>query len=347
MITLQHAGMSSLNRPADDYGLTLILGGAEGSLWDMTNLYANLAYIAKQDRYDQNTTYRQIQVQEASSTQTSRVSQIGPATAWLTLEALLEVSRPGHENYWREFSSSRKVAWKTGTSYGLRDGWAIGSDSRYTVGVWVGNASGEGKAGLTGIQVAAPILFDVFDKLERPDHWFYAPKHLMKPVYICKDNGYLTNSECASKKIWIPKESHFQQVSPHHHLVHLDKDRRWRVHGRCESVNNMQHVSWFTLPAGQAFYYEKSHSQYHTLPPFRDDCREQLVERKQDGPIDLLYPLPNTRIYIPTDLAQQKSRTVFEAVHREQDAVLFWHLDQHYLGATESFHQLALNITPG
>lgn len=72
-----------------------------------------------------------------------------------------------------------------------------------------------------------------------------------------------------------------------------------------------------------------------------------MVEQKQQGPIDLLYPLPNTRIYIPTDLGHHKSRTVFEAVHREPDSVLYWHLDQQYLGATEHFHQLALNILPG
>ncbi len=343
---LQHAGMTTLNRPVDDYGLTLILGGAEGTLWDMTNLYANLAYVAKQDRYDNDTKYQQIHVSTSDSATTSRISDIGQAAAWMTLDALVEVARPGNENYWREFSSSRTLAWKTGTSYGMRDGWAIGSDTKYTVGVWVGNANGEGKAGLTGIQAAAPVLFDVFDKLDRPAQWFSAPKHLMKPVSICKDNGYLTNAACDSKKIWIPKESHFQQISPHHRLVHLDKDGK-RVHGRCESVKNMHHVSWFSLPAGQAFYYEKSHSGYKVLPQFRADCRPQWVENRQDGPIDLLYPLPDTRIYIPTDLASTKSRTVFEAVHREQDSVLYWHLDQHYLGTTASFHQLALNISPG
>lgn len=343
---LQHAGMTTLTRPVDDYGLTLILGGAEGSLWDMTNLYANVAYLAKQERYDSDTKYKQIRVMQNETADTTRISDIGPATAWLTLDALVEVSRPGNDNYWREFSSSRTIAWKTGTSYGLRDGWAIGSDPKYTVGVWVGNANGEGKPGLTGIHAAAPILFDVFDKLDRPERWFAAPRHLMKPVNVCKDDGYLSNAGCDSKKIWIPKESHFEQISPYHHRVHLDANDQ-RVHGRCESINNMHHVSWFSLPAGQAYYYAKSHTAYHDLPAYRDDCVAQSAGNKQDVPIDLLYPLPGTRIYIPVDLAQQKSRTVFEAVHREQGAVLYWHLDQKYLGTTRSFHQLALNITPG
>ncbi len=344
---LQQAGMRTLSRPVDDYGLTLILGGAEGTLWDMANIYSNVAHLARQDRFNVTTHYRKIKILQDDNTDTNRIAQIDPASAWLTLNALLEVSRPGTENFWREFSSSRKVAWKTGTSFGLRDGWAIGSDNLHTVAVWVGNASGEGKAGLTGILAAAPIMFDVFDKLERPAKWFTAPKHLMKPIQVCKDNGYLSNAHCETKTVWIPAHSHFQKISPHHRYVHLDQTRQWRVHSRCEQVRNMQHVSWFVLPPGQASFYRQSHNHYRELPAYRADCRQQLAEQKQHGPLDLLYPLPGTRIYIPTELNRQKSRTIFEAVHREQDTVLYWHLDQQYLGTTHKFHELALDIKPG
>jgi penicillin-binding protein 1C len=344
---LQQAGMSTLSRPADDYGLTLILGGAEGSLWDMASIYANLAYIAKQDRYQLDAHYKKIKVNIADSTETNRIAQISPATAWMTLDALLAVSRPGQESYWREFSSSRKVAWKTGTSFGLRDAWAIGSDTRHTVAVWVGNASGEGRAGLIGVKSAAPIMFDIFNKLDRPERWFTKPLQLMKPVHICKRDGYLSSAGCEAKQVWIPRESNFQQTSPNYRLVHLDKNGRWRVNSRCESVGNMKHVSWFELPPGQAFYYQHSHTDYRSLPSLRPDCRQYLANDTQHGPIDILYPLPGTRIYIPVDLGQHKSRTVFEAVHRGNKSTLFWHLDNQYLGKTENFHNLVLNIEPG
>jgi len=344
---LQQAGMTTLTRPADDYGLTLILGGSEATLWEMASIYANLAYTAKQDRYQLDARYRAIKVDAAGATTTNRIAQISPATAWMTLNALLAVSRPGQESHWREFSSSRKVAWKTGTSFGLRDAWAIGSDAKYTVAVWVGNASGEGRAGLTGVKSAAPIMFDIFNKLDKPESWFVKPLHLMKSVQICKQNGYLSGAGCESKQVWIPRESHFQQASPHHRVVHLDGNKQWRVNGRCETVSNMQHVSWFELPPGQAFYYQRSHAKYRALPALRPDCRSHIASTKQHGPIDILYPLPGTRIYIPVDLGQQKSRTVFEAVHSKTDSTLFWHLDEKYLGATENFHNLALNIEPG
>ena len=75
----------------------------------------------------------------------SRPQRIEPGSAWHTLEALLEVNRPGVHGAWRSFDSSRRIAWKTGTSMGFRDGWAIGVTPEYAVGVWVGNADGEGR----------------------------------------------------------------------------------------------------------------------------------------------------------------------------------------------------------
>ena len=82
----------------------------------------------------------------------------------LTLSALTEVNRP-EEIDWKSIPSMQTIAWKTGTSYGFRDAWAVGVTPRYTVGVWVGNATGEGKPGLVGAQTAGPVLFDIFSYL--------------------------------------------------------------------------------------------------------------------------------------------------------------------------------------
>ena len=84
---------------------------------------------------------------------------------WKTFEVLSELSRPIGEGQWEEFSSSSKIAWKTGTSFGNRDAWSIGITPEYVVVIWVGNSDGEGRPGLTGTNIAAPIMFDVFDQL--------------------------------------------------------------------------------------------------------------------------------------------------------------------------------------
>jgi len=348
--TLKNMGMNSLFRDADGYGLALILGGSEGSLWDLTQMYANLAYIAKQKTTRPNATYFAAKLTSDQSTQTNRRVDMQAGAAWLTLQALQFVSRPNGDSHWRNFASSQRIAWKTGTSYGLRDGWAIGSNQRYTVGVWVGNASGEGKPGLTGLSSAAPILFDVFNYLPATP-WFARPDAMLTKVTVCREDGLLSNGNCKTKSDWMPIEAGFQRVSHHYQRVHLDSSGRWRVHSHCEPVSHMQHVNWFSLPPTQAYYYKKHHSQYKTLPPYRKDCSDALHQAsytKQNKVMELVYPSEmNTKIYIPIDLAGSKSQTILEAVHKSPDTTIYWHLNDTYLGATKTFHRLAVDIAPG
>lgn len=342
---LSQLGMTTLQRSAEDYGLTLVLGGAEGNLWELTAMYANLADLARAPGRTDAACYHRPLLLQGESSLTERRAELGPGAAWLTLEALIEVTRPGAEDHWESFNSSQKIAWKTGTSFGLRDGWAIGSTSRYTVGVWVGNANGTGVAGLTGVGTAAPILFELFDLLP-PADWFAAPNGDLKSIEVCTDDGYLPNGNCETDETLIPLHSHFGQVTPYHRLVHLDRSGQWRVDAGCERVAGMTGSNWFVLPPGMEYYYRKRHPGYRPLPPIRSDC----VSNSEDGsggPIDLLYPLPGTKVYIPRDLDGQFSRMVCEAVHRESDAVLYWHLDTEYLGTTKVFHQQTILVEPG
>ncbi len=125
---LRGAGMTTLTRPADDYGLTLILGGAEGNLWDISAMYASLADVARAGAADAAPRFHELTILHGVAPR-SRRATIGTGAAWLTLDALLEVPRPGEEGHWKTFASSRRIAWKTGTSVGLRDGWAVGNSS--------------------------------------------------------------------------------------------------------------------------------------------------------------------------------------------------------------------------
>jgi penicillin-binding protein 1C len=271
-------------------------------------------------------------------------AEVDPASAWLTLKALLEVARPGDEASWRSFATSRRIAWKTGTSWGLRDAWAVGNTSRYTVGVWVGNADGEGKPGLTGSVAAAPIMFALMERLE-PSEWFVEPTLWMKEVQVCRNDGYLANGACDSRAELIPKSSHFDRISPYNQEVHLDAQRRYRVDSSCERIDRMRHENWFVLPPGPEFYFKRQHASYRSLPPYRSDCAGAASAAQ--SPMEFLYPNLGTRLYIPIDFNTQRGRTVFEAVHRDPNAVLHWHLDDRYVGETRVFHQQALDISAG
>jgi penicillin-binding protein 1C len=349
---LKGMGMSTLANPPNHYGLTLILGGAEGTLWDITGMHANLAYLARQQLPGRARNYRRLQLLQSEANAEDRdvaprsSSAISPAAAWLTLNALLEVPRPGEDSNWRSFASSRKIAWKTGTSWGQRDAWAIGSTSRYTVSVWAGNASGDGRPGLTGSVAAAPIMFELHNRLPGAA-WFPAPLLTMRRVEVCRNDGYLANDICEHEPQWVPANSHFDRQSPYNILVHLDASGTARVDSSCERVASMRHVGWFVLPPAQEFYYRRNAAAYRELPPVRGDCSRTLAGRSGKSVMDFLYPNADTQLYIPFDLDGRRGRAVFEAVHRDPEAVLFWHIDGRFIGSTHTYHQQPLALEAG
>ena len=343
LMQLRQLGFSHLTRSARDYGLSLILGGAEASLWDLSVAYANLAHRAAQDQQHQQPFWQQGRLLQASNFNRTRVATLSTASAWLTIESLLDVARPGDEGYWEKFSSSRKVAWKTGTSYGQRDAWAIGTTPDYTVGVWAGNAAGEGRAGLTGTQSAAPILFNTFSVLPPSKAWFPRPDWQMTSILICRDDGYLSNGHCQTKTVHAPLSSHFARISPYHQRIHLDASGQWRVTSECESVAHMQIRDWFVLPPDQASYYQQYHANYLPLPPLRADCQSD----SQQDMLSLVYPQDHTQIYLPRELDGKLGKTIFRAVPRRPETLLYWHLDNQFIGATQTFHQQAVQPSAG
>ncbi|MBI3187891.1 MAG: penicillin-binding protein 1C, partial [Gammaproteobacteria bacterium] len=340
---LKALGLSTLFRPADDYGLTLILGGAETSLWDMAQAYAQLAAITINN--NSIPVYQPLSIiqNKAAQSRSQTKSDFGEGAAWLTLQAMMEVNRPGVDNYWREFSSSRKVAWKTGTSFGLRDAWAIAVTPDYTIAVWAGNASGEGVAGLSGTQSAAPLLFSVLNLL--PDSgWFTEPEFDLRTIEICADDGYLLQQGCTAKPIKLPRNSHFAQVSNWHKQLYLSTSGNHRVHSGCEIDKNMRAVSLLQLPPGMAHYYRRWNPHYRDLPPWRKDC---LVLEDANTVMEFLYPEQGAEIFLPVDIDGKQKPLISEAVHSEAGSSLHWHLDNNYLARTRDFHQLAFIAMPG
>ena len=181
---LQGFGLTTLVRPPGDYGLSLVLGGAEGSLWEMVGAYRQLGWQAHP-----RPTWQPLSLTGDAEESEAPPGRLAATAAWRTLEALVEVKRPGVLGAWRSFASSRPVAWKTGTSFGFRDAWAIGTTPDVTIGVWVGNADGEGRPELVGLRAAAPVLFDLLDAMP-PGPWFDPPEGLAS-VEVCAHSGLL------------------------------------------------------------------------------------------------------------------------------------------------------------
>jgi penicillin-binding protein 1C len=265
---------------------------------------------------------------------------------WYTFEAMQQVERPSSSGEWELFSANKRIAWKTGTSIGFRDAWAAGVTPTYAVGVWVGNADGEGRPGLIGVEKAAPVLFEIFEQLPGGDAWFDPPYDAMEQAAVCRQSGYRAGNYCTSDTLWIPKGGLNAPVCPFHQLLHLDASGQFQVSSDCAAASEMQHVPWFVLPPMQEYFFKSKNPNYLSPPPFRPDCIASAASQDHN-PMQFIYPKYNTKIYVPVDLNGKLGSTVFKAAHRKSETLVYWHLDGTYLGSTQTFHEMALQPSVG
>jgi penicillin-binding protein 1C len=339
---LRSLGITSLFRPGGEYGLPLILGGAEVTLWDITGLDAGLGRTARNLRQSGTAFFAPSFFSRPSPPVPPGEggSPLSAGAAWLTLDALTSVVRPGEEAAWQIFAGARRIAWKTGTSFGFRDAWAVGLTSRWTVGVWVGNASGEGRAELRGSTTAAPLLFEIFSFLE-PSGWFEKPYGDLDTVPVCALSGFPLGPHCGSSKYAdIPRNA------PHHPpcafcrsvILNERQDRQVVLSGGTTEKTVTR--NWFVLPPAEEWYYRRWNLDYKALPPAAGSSRIA-------PPMALFTPEENSRVYVPIELDGSPGQLVLMAAHRDGSAVIHWHLDETYLGSTEVFHEMEIRPPPG
>ncbi len=345
---LQDLGMSSIDKSADHYGLSLILGGGEVSLWEMCGAYASMGRILIRFNED-NSRYSTQDVRAPSYVSTTYHSSdlykphgLTAGSIYNTFMAMKSVLRPDEEGDWEQFESSRPIAWKTGTSYGHRDAWAIGVSPSYTIGVWVGNADGEGKNGLIGVKKAGPVLFDVLNRLPESS-FFKEPVDDLIALPTCGKSGFLASPHCTPiDTIYSTVQGQNSKVCPYHKLIHLDSEGN-RVSSKCESPSKMDHIGWFELPPSMAFYYRKQHPDYKKAPSFRLDC----IQEASGELMSFLYPTEEAKLYLPVDLDGEREAAIFKATHQDPKSILYWHLDNEYLGYTEDIHSMKIMSEKG
>ncbi|ARV15606.1 penicillin-binding protein 1C [Polaribacter sp. SA4-12] len=342
--------LKDLRKSANHYGLTLALGGAESNLWDLCKSYASMSstvnhYTENSSRYFTNEfsepsfyVDKKIDLGEKSSEKII----FDAASIYLTFESLKDVNRPNADQNWEFFDSSKQIAWKTGTSFGFRDAWAIGTTKDYVVGVWVGNADGEGRPGLVGVQAAAPILFDVFDKLPNSE-WFEKPFDEMTEVEICSKSGFRATNICEEKKLKFVQNAGLKTAPcPFHILVNVDASENYQVNTSCERLENIKQKPWFVLPPLMEYYYKDKNPFYKPLPKFRNDC---LSESKNS--MKFMYPTEESTIFLPKNFDGKKNELILKIAHSNNEAKLFWYLDTAFLGTTEEEHEFSIDLNTG
>jgi penicillin-binding protein 1C len=338
-------GLKSLNQPAGHYGLSMILGGGDVTLWEMTGLYAGMARTLQsfnenkgQYRYDlsdfQPLSYHAVAEMKSEKTQEYLISA---GAAWHTLKAMQMLRRPDAESNWQQFSNSQSIAWKTGTSYGHKDAWAIGLNSTYVVGVWIGNADGEGRPDLTGVAAAAPLMFSIFDILGGNAN-FPMPVADMEMMSVCKQSGQRSSAICPDVEVVPMAKNAFKTSSCNYHrLLHLDDSEKYMVNSMCYPVHKMVTKPWFILPPAQAWFYKKYNADFSLPPELKYDCIAQ-----DKGHMEMIYPRNFTKVFVPVEIDGQQGKVVFEAAHQNPEAKIFWYLNDEFIGETIRNHQLGL-----
>lgn len=345
LLMLRGMGLHSIDRSADDYGLSLIVGGAESTLWELAGAYASMGHVLGNYgrmglRYRTGDVRPPHLLRDTSGATVPEPLQGRPVLSapaiYFTLKALREVVRPEDEQGWNNFAGQQQIAWKTGTSYGHRDAWAIGLTSRYCVAVWTGNASGEGRPGLTGTLAAAPLLFDLFGLLP-PSPSPEPPYDAMVRIPVCLASGFRAGVDCPEQDtVWTAPEGMRTPVCPYHVRVLLDPSGTHRTSGG-QGIS----TAWFTLPPAMEHYYALRHPNYRPLPPWLPGMGSA------DAPMEILYPEAGATLLIPVQLDGTKGNMVVEVAHRDPRATLFWDLDGTFMGTTTGDHRMALSPVQG
>ncbi len=280
-------------------GLSVVLGGCGVKLEEMTEMYSAFANhgIYYRPNFLQNDTANIIPVR-----------LISPSAAYMISDILTQLNRPEMPS---DVASSAlhipKISWKTGTSYGRRDAWSIGFNSDYTIGVWIGNFSGEGVPELTGAEMAAPLLFELFNTLD----YNSSKSRLIPPAeldfrLVCPESGLLPDEKCANRIIdyYIPQVSSVRRCD-HLKKVFVNIDSTYSYCTTCLPLNGYSTVEYPNLEPDILTYYESEHVTYRKIPPHNPKCnrlfeghppqiksllnkKEYTVERNEKNPPQLL-----------------------------------------------------------
>jgi penicillin-binding protein 1C len=343
---LQDFKFTTINRRPRDYGISLVLGGAEVTLWDLSQAYTNLGlgvklYAKIPDSFLGKKHYP-ISVLREKKPVVNQELPISPQAIFHTLQALQLVKRPTEEQDWNLYESANSIAWKTGTSFGFRDAWSIGYNGRYVVGVWIGNSDGEGRPNLTGVLAASPVMFKVFKQLPLGEE-ISLPISDFRELKLCKETGYLANIYCITEKSAIASSIKNQQPCPFHKQIFLDSLGQYQVNNSCYPIHLMKKDTIWNLPPLVEWFYKKKRPMISTSMRFLKTC-----ETREQDKMEFIYPKSHVHTFYRTkDYYGNHSPLIFQVAYTMGRGKLFWYLDDELIQNTEIEHSVLLSPDEG
>jgi len=295
---LKKADFQTVKKHEKDLGLSIVLGGCGVTLEEMTQLYAAFANDGnwqKAKMLDDKLTERKVR----------NTSIISTSATYLVTEILAQIKRPDLPNNFDYTYRLPKIAWKTGTSFGRRDAWSIGYNKKYTVGVWVGNFSGEGVPELSGAEIATPLLFQIFNTIDynTSSEWFRQPKEVVSRQ-VCAESGDLPSEYCSNKILdySIKNISHTRKCT-HLKKFYLNLSESMSYCMQCLPVEAYKEKLYNNLSPELISFYELKHILYEKIPTHNPNCT-RFFKTASNAPI-ITNPNNGSEYYLSENDTQQ------------------------------------------
>lgn len=312
---LRGLGFGGFSRNSEYYGLGLVLGNCEVRLEALVNAYLVLARLGLAQEA--------VLVRDDAAVQPRRMLSEGVVLAlWYMLE------QPFPDEPWtnlvRPNDRTQRICWKTGTSSGYHDAWAVAFNGHYVVGVWLGNTDGRPSHRLIGAQAALPLAARVFRSLPVPSVSAWPPvEGRLAQVSVCTATGLPAGP-------WCPVTS--TAMFPAEQYLH----RRCDVHQA--GGNDIVAVHW---PA------ETRHWDLAKVPEARKDVvtggTEPSAQRDRRRKLAIKTPVHNATYVLSGEEGRDRIRLEANAVRE----TLQWYCNGRYLGVSNYHNPLFMELTPG
>lgn len=330
--TLRLLGVDSLVPEPGHYGLSAAVGALEMTPLELAGVYVALARDGRT---------RSLKVLEEGRRPEEAREVFSPGAAWLTRRALSLKDRPDFPARRRLTGLPPRVHWKTGTSFGHRDAWAVGSGPRHTAVVWLGNLDNAPSVHLVGAEAAGPVLFDVLEAvgprgraaLEDPDA--VPPADLMQ-VEVCAYSGHLATDACAERRhVYARRTSVPTEPCPYHQRVEVDVATGLAVGPQCRAGREVESRVYLSWPASIRRFLGEQHRRLPEPPAPAPGCEPGGAEA---APRIVSPPEGQVALLIPGVAPEQQEVPLeAEAAHARE---LTWFVDGTYLGRAKADERL-------
>lgn len=339
---LAASGVTNLKSP-EWYGISVALGGAEVSMFELADIYATMANLGM--RYDIIT-----------NTDTPRGDGkqiLTPEAFFITLDMLARQSTPTKNiPFARKQTETLRHYWKTGTSSSFRDAWTAGIFGDFVLVVWVGNFDGTPNNAFSGAKAAAPTYFSLAETVEKYYAANGAPLHNnnfmrdnlnISEIEMCDGVGGLAGKYCPKtvRAYFIPGKSPIETSSVYR-AVPIDNATGLRA---CTYDAATTHMAVFEFwDAEYLDMFRRAGITRNTPPPFMPGCDLDDIVETRAAPV-ITSPLDGTRAVIVSD--KNHEPVAFQAVSDMPAAKIFWFLDDEMIGTTLSGQTFTHHVSIG